>query len=199
MEGFLALVREYGVLVYALLFAYCALKSGALPFLAGYAAQIGALDLLPVAAMTALGGYLGDEVRFHVSRRHGIGFLSRWDWTRRLTDHAQTLLDRHGALYIFLYRYPKGMRTIGAFPVGLGDMAWKRFTCLNASSAASWACILIGAGYTFGAAIANAVSRNWGAASFAMLAGFVLLVFIAWRRTHRLAEAPAATGGPALR
>ena len=36
---------------------------------------------------------------------------------------AQRLMARYGALYIFLYRYPKGMRTIGALPLDLGDMA----------------------------------------------------------------------------
>ena len=48
MEGLLELIQEYGLWVYLLLFAYCALKSGALPLFAGYAAQAGALELLPV-------------------------------------------------------------------------------------------------------------------------------------------------------
>ena len=76
MDTILSLINDYGVLVYALLFGYCALKSGALPLLGGVAAQAGALDLSLVAVATFLGGYIGDEVRFAVSRRYGTGFLS---------------------------------------------------------------------------------------------------------------------------
>ena len=40
--------------VYAILFGYCALKSGALPLLAGVIAQQGALDPILVAVSTVL-------------------------------------------------------------------------------------------------------------------------------------------------
>ena len=36
----LALINEYGTLIYLLLFGYCALKSGSLPLFGGYAAQV---------------------------------------------------------------------------------------------------------------------------------------------------------------
>ena len=97
-------------------------------------------------------------------------------------------MARYGALYIFLYRYPKGMRTIGALPVGLGDITWRRFTVLNAASAALWTSLMIGAGYLFGASIERAVADNWGTASIAILAGFVILTLIAWRHINRQAE-----------
>lgn len=46
LEAFLTLISQYGTLVYLLLFAYCALKSGSLPLFGGYAAHTGALDPL---------------------------------------------------------------------------------------------------------------------------------------------------------
>ena len=52
MEGVLALIEQYGLLVYLLLFGYCALKSGWLPLFAGYAAHTGALDVGFVALAT---------------------------------------------------------------------------------------------------------------------------------------------------
>lgn len=64
MEQILALVKDYGLLVYALLLVYCAVKSGTLPLFAGAAAQAGALDPALVAAVTFTGGYIGDEARF---------------------------------------------------------------------------------------------------------------------------------------
>lgn len=190
MDTLSSLLNEYGTVAYGLLFAYCALKSGALPLFAGYAAQTGALDLMPVIAVTFAGGYLGDEARFAVARRYGVQFLSRWPWAQRAMVKAQRMMARYGTPYIFLYRYPKGMRTIGALPVGLGDITWTRFTALNAASAALWAGLMIGAGYLFGASIERAVADNWGVASVALLAGFVILTVIAWRRINRQAEMP---------
>lgn len=190
MDSFTALLSEYGALVYGVLFVYCALKSGAVPLFAGYAAQTGTLDLSIVVAVTFSGGYLGDEVRFAIARRYGVQFLSRWEWARRAMERAQRLMVRYGTFYIFLYRYPKGMRTIGALPVGLGDIAWARFTVLNAASATLWAGLMISAGYLFGATIERAVADNWGAFSVVLLAAFVILTIIAWRRINRQAETP---------
>ncbi|MDJ0951364.1 MAG: VTT domain-containing protein [Alphaproteobacteria bacterium] len=189
METVLDLVREYGVLSYALLFAYCASKSGALPLFAGYAAQAGALEVGVVAAAVFAGGYLGDEIRFHLVRRYGIGAIEARPRFARALATARGLLERYGVAYMFLYRYPKGMRTIGALPVGLTDIPWLRFTALNACSAGLWTVLLVGAGYLFGATIEQAVASGWGAWSVALLAMFLLGFFFAWRRVSRVASA----------
>lgn len=101
---------------------------------------------------------------------------------------AKLLLEHYGTAYIFLYRYPKGMRTIGAFPVGLTDMRWLRFIALNSASALLWVVILVGAGDAFGGAIDEVVSNNWGVSSIPMLAIFVALTLIAWHRVSRLSQ-----------
>lgn len=191
METILALINDYGTLVYLLLFGYCALKSGALPLFGGYAAQVGALDVGLVAVASFAGGYLGDEARFAFARRYGVGFLESKPRLYALMQKARALLERYGAAYIFLYRYPKGMRTIGALPVGLTPMTWHKFTVLNGASALLWAGLLVGAGYVFGAAIEQAVRDGWGIASVALLVVFVMAVVLAWRRTTHLAEVSA--------
>ena len=193
METVLDLVRDFGPAVYALLFAYCALKSGALPLLAGYAAQAGALELAPVVAASFAGGYLGDEARFALARRYGDGLFRGRPRLRRALEGGKALMARYGTAYIFLYRYPKGMRTIGALPVGLGDLPWRRFTLLNAASAGLWAALLVGAGYLFGAQLERAVEQGWGAASVALLALFLIAGVVAWIRVNRIAG-PARAG-----
>ena len=193
METLLELIRDYGPLSYALLFAYCALKSGALPLFAGYAAQANALEPGLVAASVFAGGYLGDEARFHAVRKLGVRPLeSRPRFARALTT-ARRLLDRYGTAYIFLYRYPKGLRTIGALPVGLTDMTWPCFTSLNAASAGLWTLLLVGAGYFFGATIEQAVKSGWTGWSLALLAIFLLGFFAAWWRLTRFAATPETT------
>ena len=177
--------------VYAILFGYCALKSGALPLLAGVIAQQGALDPILVALSAFLGGYLGDEARFAVARAYGDRLFASRPRVRRWIDQAAAVLDRYGPAYIFLYRYPKGMRTIGAFPVGLSGIAWRVFTVLNAASAFLWAGLLVGFGYLLGDQIAAAAESWWGAASVALLVAFLIASWFVFRRIGKAGVAPA--------
>ena len=190
MDAVLSLIDDYGIWVYLLLFGYCALKSGALPLFGGLAAQAGALDLGLVAVATFAGGYIGDEVRFAVARRYGTGFLASKPRLTSLMKKASALLERHGSAYIFLYRYPKGMRTIGALPVGLTSITWPRFTILNATSALLWAALLIGVGYIFGEAVEQAVNDGWGMWSVGFLILFLAATAFAWWRISSSTSKP---------
>lgn len=184
MAAILELVAEYGPLVYGLLFLYTFLKSGALPLFAGYAAHAGALDAGIVAIATFLGGYLGDELRFWVARRYGAAWLSRRPRLLPLVDRATVLLHQYGRAYIFAYRYPKGLRTVGAFPVGLTDLAWKHFTLLNAASAVTWTVVMVGLGYWFGPLIQDVVEAGFGAFSVALILLFVAGFVVLWRSSR---------------
>lgn len=185
MEQLLNWIAINQTAVYLLLFGYCALKSGALPLLAGVLAQTGALELTPVIAASFLGGYLGDEARFAVARRYGDKlFASRPKW-RRFVDRAAEVSQKYGSAYIFLYRYPKGMRTVGALPIGLSDMPWPRFTVLNAASTALWSGLLVGAGVLFGDQIADAADSWWGTLSVVILVVFLVVAWLAFRRFAR--------------
>lgn len=169
-------------LVYGLLFLYCAVKSGALPFFAGLATSTGNLDIVAVFSAVFLGGYLGDEVRFAVARRYGHKLVFKGARLRRGLEIAITMMDKYGPGYIFLYRYPKGMRTIGALPVGLSSMPWRKFTTLNAGSALLWAAVLVGAGYLFGSQIGDIVENGWGLISVLLLVVMVAITWLAYRR-----------------
>ena len=182
MKQPLDLIRDYGVLVYALVFGYCALKSGALPLFTGLAAQAGALEVLLVLAASFAGGYLGDGARFTVARRYGAPKFENWPHLRRALGVARLSTVCYGALNIFLYRYPKGMSTIGALPVGLGSMRWPVFKVLDAGSAMLWAGLLVGAGYAFGAQIEDVVASSWAAASDGLLILMVIATGFAWHR-----------------
>lgn len=181
MQDILALIRDYGVVTYALLFAYCVFKSGTLPIFAGYAAKAGALDIGVVFLAVVAGGYLGDEVRFTLARRHGAGRLGKSERWKRALEIGKLLIERHGAFYIFAYRYPKGLRTIGALPIGLTPMLWLRFTILNLASAFVWATLLVGAGYMLGHLFEAGAGMWWGQIGVLLLALFVLLCVYAWR------------------
>ena len=186
LDTILSLISEYGTLIYLLLFGYCALKSGALPLFGGYAAQAGALDVGYVALATFAGGYLGDELRFMFAKRYGLDFVKTRPRLAALFAKAKVMMENYGTAYIFLYRYPKGMRTIGALPIGLTDIDWYKFTPLNGASALLWTALLVGAGYLFGSAIEQAVKDGWGIASVALLIVFIALSVLAWQRVTRI-------------
>lgn len=182
MQAFLEFVDLYRTWVYLGLFALCALKSGAFPLFAGVAAHGGALDPSLAAGSVFAGGYLGDEARFAIARRYGARFMMRYPRLGRRFEQAQELMARNATSYIFIYRYPKGLRAIGALPVGMTQMPWRRFTILNGASAALWTALLVGCGYAFGGAIATAIERGWGLFSIALLAVFGLIGIWLWRR-----------------
>jgi len=169
-------------LVYAILFFYCAVKSGALPLFAAIFVSTNDLALAPVVIVSFLGAYLGDELRFFLARRYGAIWVKKWPRFGVLIDRGKLLMEKHGHSYIFLYRYPKGMRTIGALPVGFGTMPWRRFTVLNAASALLWVTILVGTGVGFGLGIVSAVETHWGWLSIAALGLFVAVGWLALKK-----------------
>ncbi len=183
MNEFLELIRSNGAWAYAILFGFCALKAGVLPFLAGVAAAAGALNVWSVAIAAGLGTYLGDEIRFAAARAYGERFLAGRPRLERLAAEARVLFDRHGIAYVFVYRFLKGFRTIGALPLGLTDMPWRRFTGLNAASALVWCAVMVGGGYASGPGlIALVVGRLGTASGVAAVAMLLLASLWFWRR-----------------
>ncbi len=178
-----SVIRDYGIGIYFVLFGYCFLKSGLLPLFAGYSAQLGWLETSPVILSVLLGGYLGDELRFLLARKYGLGFLIRRPRLHPLLKRAQTMFEKHGALYILLYRYPKGMRTIGALPIGITTTPWAYFTVLNALSTLIWASLLVGGGYLFGATLETYFLSFWKEIAILMLMMFAVWITILWTRT----------------
>lgn len=190
MDTLLEWIEINQSLVYVLLLGYCALKSGALPLLAGVLAHSGALEVIPVLAASFLGGYIGDEIRFFVARRYGYNlFAYRPKW-RAYVERADQVMERYGTAYVFLYRYPKGMRTIGALPIGLSKISWMRFTVLNAASAALWSGVLVGLGFFLGDQLADAAESWWGTISVILLVIFLLAAWFAFRTINRRVFAP---------
>lgn len=157
------------------------MKSGTLPLFAGMAAQYGYLDLSLVILTVFCGGYLGDEFRFRLVRKYGDNFITKRPRLTKLAETAKRLLDRYGLIYMFIYRSPRGMRTIGALPVALTNMKWVKFTVLNAASAVLWTTVLVGVGYVFGRALENLVNEQWGMFSIVLLLVFLGPACLDWR------------------
>lgn len=161
METVRGTLVDLGPWIYALLMGYCALKSGYLPVFAGYFAGTGDLDLRWTVLSVFAGGYVGDEIRYWIGRRAGPKLLSYPSLARSMSLAGQ-LFTRNGAWYCFAYRYAKGLRTVGALPIGLTGWRWHRFAPINFASAATWASVLVGGGYVAGESVID-LTEQYGA------------------------------------
>lgn len=181
-----AFLAQYGLVA---VFAGTLFEGETLLLLAGYAAHRGYLDLTAVVAVAWAGAVLGDQFWFWLGRRHGARLLARRPALAARVSRALAFIERHPDGAVFAMRFAWGLRI--ALPVALGTsrVDWRRYTLLNALSALLWAPLIAGAGYLFGAALANhpgvlARYEHWGMA--ALLAGAVGVHFaLKWRQGRR--------------
>ncbi|HWV42026.1 DedA family protein [Pseudorhodoplanes sp.] len=184
-------VRQHGEVVYAFIFAYAASHALLMALFAGYAAQLGVLDLKMTLIHCFAGSFAGDVFRFWLARRYGERVLARWP---RVSAHAaivKRLVDRHALWLPLIHRYPYGIRGLGAFAYGLSRMPWGVFLILNVTGAALWAISLVLAGYAFGRVSDKVLGDTVSGLSMAMLVGFLAISWLLSRKLEQAIEADA--------
>lgn len=184
-------VRQHGEVVYALIFAYAASHALLMALFAGYAAQLGVLDLKMTLIYCFAGSFAGDVFRFWLARRYGEWLLARWP---RISAHATTvkrLVDRHALWLPLIHRFPYGIRGLGAFAYGLSKMSWGLFLILNLIGAAVWAVSMVLAGYAFGKVSDKVLGDTVSGLSLAMLVVFLAGSWLLSRKLEQAIEADA--------
>ena len=162
------LVANYGVWVYAILFAIIFAETGlvvtpilpgdSLLFACGALAATGVLDPWLVAGLLVAAAILGDAVNYPVGHYVGPKIFSAEDhagfWHKLLNrDHlrqAHAFFERHGGKAIVLGRFVPIVRTFVPFVAGAGEMTYATFAFYNVTGAFIWVGLCIGAGYAFG-------------------------------------------------
>ncbi len=158
-----ALVQDYGVWVYGILFLiiYCEtglvvtpfLPGDSLLFATGALAATGAMEaeLLLVLLMSA--SFLGDNTNYWVGRLLGPR-LFRSDTSRLLNrkhlDETHRFYERHGGKAVILARFFPIIRTFAPFVAGVGTMDYRRFLAFSVIGSVSWVGIFVLAGFFFG-------------------------------------------------
>lgn len=184
-------VRQHGEVVYAFIFAYAASHALLMALFAGYAAQLGVLDLKMTLIYCFAGSFAGDVFRFWLARRYGEWLLARWP---RISAHATTvkrLVDRHALWLPLIHRFPYGIRGLGAFAYGLSKMSWGLFLILNLIGAAVWAVSMVLAGYAFGKVSDKVLGDTVSGLSLAMLVVFLAASWLLSRKLEQAIEADA--------
>jgi len=157
------LTSQYGVWVYAILFAIVFAETGlvvtpflpgdSLLFAAGAICAVGSLDITLLIALLIVAAILGDTVNYTVGRRFGdvvirskLGRLIKPQYIQR----TQAFYERHGGKTIILARFMPIVRTFAPFVAGVGAMNYSRFLIFNVVGAIVWVAGFGILGYWFG-------------------------------------------------
>ena len=158
----LALTREYGVWVYAILFLiiYCETGLVVMPFLpgdsllfvAGALCGLGALRLEWLAPLLMLAAFSGDNTNYWIGRLIGLRLLKRTNGLikREHIDKTHAFYEKHGGKTILFARFLPIVRTFAPFVAGIGLMRYRLFMLFSALGSLVWIGSLTVAGYFFG-------------------------------------------------
>ncbi len=164
----LDLIANYGVWIYAILFAIVFAETGLIvtPFLPGDSllfatgalAATGALDVRLATVLVLVAAIAGDAVNYSVGRTAGLRIIHlantdpRWGrWIKPgYIAKAHEFFERHGGKAIVLGRFMPIVRTFVPFVAGVAEMSYPAFALYNVTGAVAWVGICVGAGYVFG-------------------------------------------------
>jgi len=159
----LKLVAEYGIWIYAILFAIIFSETGfvvtpflpgdSLLFVAGAIAATGEMNVHLLFVLLSLAAVLGNSVNYGIGRWLGKHFFrdggSRWLNPKHL-EKAHEFYERHGGKAVVLSRFLPIVRTYVPFVAGMALMTPRQYTMYNVAGGVAWVGTLCYAGYFFG-------------------------------------------------
>ena len=184
-----ALLHQYG---YALIFLGTFAEGESLLVLGGIFAHRGYLDLRGVMLTAYIAAVCGDQMFFHLGRRHAKGLLERFPPLRDKVNVALLRVEKHQNLVVLSMRFLWGLRIALPVALGLTAMSARRFLFLDLISAAVWAVVFSLVGYGTGRLFSGVITNlrgyePWIAAGLIALGGLVL--FLRWHGARRIKPA----------
>ena len=198
-----AFVTQYGVWVYALLFAIIFVETGvvvmpflpgdSLLFVVGALCGIGLMDLTTSLALMFAAAVAGNQSNYTIGKHIGPKVFqwenSRW-FNKKAFLKAHDFYERYGGVALVVGRFMPFLRTFAPFVAGVAQMTRRRFTFFDVAGGALWVGSVTLAGYFFG----NVpwVKQNLEKIIWAMILipGLVILIG-AWRARRKQAAAGA--------
>ncbi|MBN8503380.1 MAG: DedA family protein [Burkholderiales bacterium] len=156
-------VAQYGVWVYALLFAIVFVETGlvvmpflpgdSLLFVVGTLCGAGLMNLPLAMAVLLAAAILGDQTNYTIGRYFGPKVF-QWEdsrfFNKRAFDTAHEFYEKHGGITIIIARFMPFVRTFAPFVAGVAEMTRSTFTAYNVIGAFIWVVGLTLLGYAFG-------------------------------------------------
>lgn len=171
LPGFLdQFIQNYGVWVYALLFAIIFAETGlvvapflpgdSLLFTVGALSARGSMNVWLISGLLIVAGILGDAVNYHIGKWIGPRVFNKQPgkdatWleralNRKHLERAHAFYEKYGGKAVVLGRFVPIARTFVPFVAGAGAMTYSKFVFFNISGAFLWVGVCVGAGYIFG-------------------------------------------------
>jgi membrane-associated protein len=159
----LALVQDYGVWVYAILFAIIFAETGlvvapflpgdSLLFVIGALCGMGSLQLEVAMPLLILAAFMGDNTNYWIGRLLGLRLLERAG--SRLIKHehlekTHAFYEKHGGKTVIFARFLPILRTFAPFVAGIGTMNYRHYVMFSIIGGVAWIGSLTLAGYFFG-------------------------------------------------
>ena len=159
----LKLVADYGIWVYAILFAIIFSETGfvvtpflpgdSLLFVAGAIAATGEMNVYVLVGLLTLAAILGNSVNYAIGRWLGKTYFreggAKW-LNRKHLDKAHEFYERHGGKAVVISRFLPIVRTYVPFVAGMAEMTPREYTMYNVAGAVLWVGSLTAAGFFFG-------------------------------------------------
>jgi membrane-associated protein len=190
------LVQQYGVWIYAILFAIIFSETGfvvtpflpgdSLLFVAGALAALGGMDITILIVVLVAAAALGNMVNYQIGRYLGPKVF-HWESSRFFNKAAlektHAFYEKHGGKTLVISRFLPLFRTFAPFVSGIGAMNYPRFLAFNFAGAFLWVVSLTFAGYFFG----NLpwVQRNLSVVIVGIIVVSMVPVAIGWWRQRR--------------
>ena len=157
----LTLTQEYGVWIYAILFAIIFCETGlvvmpflpgdSLLFVAGALCGMNALQMEMLVPLLVLAAFCGDNTNYWIGRSAGVRLLSKTKLIKREhLDKTHAYYEKHGGKTILFARFLPIIRTFAPFVAGIGLMRYRLFVTYSALGSVTWIGSLTLAGYAFG-------------------------------------------------
>lgn len=157
-----ALVDDYGLWIYAILFLIVFSETGlvvcpflpgdSLLFVAGGLAAMGqgGMDITTLIIVLFLAALLGNTVNYFIGRLLGpkvFSFPNSKLFNKKALEKTHFFYEKHGGKTLIISRFLPLFRTFAPFVAGVAKMSFVRFCAFNATGAFLWVMSLCLAGF----------------------------------------------------
>ena len=159
----MALVHDYGVWVYAILFAIIFAETGlvfapflpgdSLLFVAGALCGLQVMQLQWLMPLLILAAFSGDNTNYWIGRLVGMRLFHRVEGRfikQEHLDKTHIFYEKHGGKTVMIARFMPVIRTFAPFVAGIGQMRYRLFVLFSAAGSVVWIGSLTLAGFFFG-------------------------------------------------
>ncbi|WP_211454456.1 VTT domain-containing protein [Collimonas antrihumi] len=156
------LIKEYGTLVYMVLFliVFCETGLVVLPFLPGDTllfiggafCATGEMNIWLLMGLLIIAATTGNTLNYWIGSLIGHKVYThdyRW-LDKKALQKTHAFYEHHGGKTIILSRFVPIVRTFAPFVAGVSEMTFSKFQFFNITGALIWVIGLVSAGYFFG-------------------------------------------------